>query len=46
MNDSLRSPDSARQHVVPARGFWLKALGVILLMGSVGLVSCQALFSL
>ena len=26
------------------RGFWLKLLGWVLLAGSVGLVSCQALF--
>jgi hypothetical protein len=28
------------------RGFWLKTLGVVLLFGTVGLVSCQALFVL
>ncbi len=28
-----------------ARGFWLTALGWVLLAGSVGLVSCQALFN-
>jgi hypothetical protein len=27
-------------------GFWLKVLGLVLLLGSVGLVSCQALFVL
>jgi hypothetical protein len=29
----------------PARGFWLTLLGWVLLAGSVGLVSCQALFA-
>lgn len=28
------------------RGFWRKALGVTLLVWSVGLVSCQSLFTL
>lgn len=30
----------------PVRSFWLKALGWILMLGSVGVVSCQALFNL
>lgn len=30
----------------PARGFWPKALGWILMVGTVGVVSCQALFNL
>lgn len=28
-----------------ARGFWLMLLGWVLLAGSVGLVSCQSLFT-
>ncbi len=35
------NPDQGRS---TTRGFWFKALGWILLVGSVGLVSCQALF--
>ena len=42
MNRTENSPSSR----TPAGGFWLKALGWVLLVGSVGLVSCQALFSL
>jgi hypothetical protein len=30
----------------PPRGFWPRALGLVLLMGSAGLVSCQALIAL
>lgn len=39
----MNQPDRPRPL---ARGFWLKALGWVLLAGSVGLVSCQALFSI
>ena len=43
---AVNLPDKSRAADIPARGFWLKALGWVLLVGSVGLVSCQALFSL
>lgn len=29
-----------------ARGFWMQVLGWVLLVGSVGLVSCQAVFTI
>jgi hypothetical protein len=38
--------DKAKRGTPPARGFWSSVLGWVLLAGSVGLVSCQALFSL
>ena len=38
--------DRAKTRKPPARGFWLTVLGWALLAGSVGLVSCQALFTL
>jgi hypothetical protein len=38
--------DKVRTAKPPDRGFWLKLLGWVLLAGSLGLVSCQALFGL
>jgi hypothetical protein len=35
-----------RSDVPPPRSFWVKALGAVLLVSSVGLVSCQSLFAL
>jgi hypothetical protein len=47
MRQVSRQANPIAQTTPPAGGgFWLKALGAVLLAGSVGLVSCQALWSL
>jgi hypothetical protein len=46
MRRSSSETQIAQAHTGAVSGFWRKALGVVLLAGSVGLVSCQALFSL
>jgi hypothetical protein len=41
----MNRPDRLKSSEVAVRPFWLSLLGWVLLAGSVGLVSCQALFN-